>query len=119
VKRALAMPKDKLPRLPRSKPAPNGNGAAVDLLKVLLKMTSETHGVASKIIATVDELEAIAGDDSADVPALTGWRRELFGEAALKLKRGDLALAVKKNHVVAIDYPRAPAGRQRDNPPAA
>lgn len=119
VKRALAIPKDELPRLPRSKPAPNGNGAAVDLLKVLLKMTSETHGVASKIIATVDELEAIASDDSADVPALTGWRRELFGEAALKLKRGDLALAVKKNHVVAIDNPRTATGRQRDNPPAA
>jgi ribonuclease D len=111
VKQALAIPKDDLPRSPRNKPASNGNGAAVDLLKVLLKMTCEDHGVASKIIATVDELEAIAGDDSADVPALSGWRRELFGEAALKLKRGDLALSFKKNHVVAIDRPTRTAAQ--------
>ena len=71
-------------------------------MKVLLKMISEEHGVASKIIATVDDLEAIAGDDGADVPALHGWRRELFGETALRLKRGEIALAVKSNHVVAL-----------------
>jgi len=102
VRAAMEIPKDELPRIPRHRPASNGNGAAVDLLKVLLKMTSESHGVASKIIATVDDLEAIAGDDCADVPALAGWRRELFGEAALKLKHGKIALAVRDNHVVAI-----------------
>jgi ribonuclease D len=103
VKKALAIPRDQLPRVPKHRPAPNGNGAAVDLLKVLLKMTSESHGVASKIIATVDDLEAIASDDAADVPALHGWRRELFGEAALKLKRGRILLGVRNNHVVALD----------------
>jgi ribonuclease D len=103
VKQACGTPKDQLPRVPRHRPMPNGNGAAVDLLKVLLKMISESHGVASKIIATVDDLEAIAGDDKADVPALSGWRRELFGETALKLKHGRLALAVKGTNVVAID----------------
>ncbi len=102
VNKALEIPKDKLPRLPKHRPAANGNGAAVDLLKVLLKMTSETHGVASKVIATVDDLEAIASNDSADVPALHGWRRELFGDAALKLKHGKIALAVNTDHVVAI-----------------
>jgi ribonuclease D len=99
----MEIPRDQLPRLPKHRPAANGNGAAVDLLKVLLKMTSESHGVASKIIATVDDLEAIASDDKADVPALSGWRRELFGEKALKLKSGKIALAVKQNHVVALD----------------
>jgi ribonuclease D len=103
VRRALEVPKDQLPRVPKYRPAANGNGAAVDLLKVLLKMISESHGVASKIIATVDDLEAIAGDDGADVPAMHGWRRELFGETALKLKRGEIALAVESNHVVAIE----------------
>jgi ribonuclease D len=103
VRRALDIPKDQLPKVPKARPPMNGNGAAVDLLKVLLKMISESYGVASKIIATVDDLVAIAGDDAAVVPALTGWRRELFGETALKLKRGQLALAVKQNHVVAID----------------
>ncbi len=63
-------------------------------------MTSESHGVASKIIATVDDLEAIASDDKADVPALHGWRRDLFARRRL-LKRGRILLGVKKNHVVA------------------
>lgn len=103
VRHALEIPKDQMPRIPKQRPASNGNGAAVDLLKVLLKMISESHGVASKIIATVDELEAIAGDDNADVPALHGWRRELFGETALKLKHGKMSLAVEANHVVAIE----------------
>ncbi|CAN5204310.1 ribonuclease D [soil metagenome] len=103
VRKALAIPRDQLPRIPKQRPAPNGNGAAVDLLKVLLKMTSESHGVASKVIATVDDLEAIANDDAADVPALHGWRRELFGEVALKLKRGGIVLGVKNNHVVAVE----------------
>jgi ribonuclease D len=103
VRHALDLPKDQLPKVPKHRPPTNGNGAAVDLLKVLLKMISESHGVASKIIATVDDLEAIAADDDAEVPALTGWRRELFGETALRLKRGKLALAVDHNHVVAIE----------------
>ena len=66
----------------RPKSAPNG-AATVELLKVLLRMTSERHGVAAKVIATVDDLDRIAADDEADVPALKGWRRELFGEKAL------------------------------------
>jgi ribonuclease D len=81
----------------------NGKGAGFDLQKVPLNFISESHGVASKIMATVADLEAIASDDRADVPALSGWRRDLFGETALKLKHGDIALAVKQNHVVAIE----------------
>ena len=103
VKKAAGLSKDQLPRLPKHRPMGNGNGAAVDLLKVLLKMISESHGVAAKVIATVDDLEALAADDEADVPALHGWRRELFGETALKLKRGALSLAVRANQVVAIE----------------
>jgi ribonuclease D len=103
VKKVTALPKDQLPRLPKHRQIGNGNGAAVDLLKVLLKMISESHGVAAKVIATVDDLEALAADDAADVPALHGWRRELFGETALKLKRGDIALAVRANQVVTIE----------------
>ena len=102
VRRALAIPKDQLPKVPKHRPPTNGNSAAVDLLKVLLKMTSEDHGVAAKVIATVDDLEAIAADDHADVPALHGWRRDLFGEAALRLKHGGMALAVVDNNVIAI-----------------
>ena len=103
VKRALAIPKDELPKLPKGRQAPDGSAAAVDLLKVLLKLVSEANGVAAKVIATVDELEKIAADDEADVAALKGWRRELFGETALKLKRGEVALAFQNRQIVAID----------------
>ncbi|MGY3527943.1 ribonuclease D [Bradyrhizobium sp. USDA 4452] len=102
VQRGLARDQATLPKL--EKPRNNSNGAAtVELLKVLLRMTSERHGVASKVIATVDDLEQIAASDQADVGALHGWRRELFGEAALKLKHGQLALAIDKGRVVRVD----------------
>jgi ribonuclease D len=77
-----------------------GNGAIVELLKVLLKAVCETEGVAPKIIATVDDLEAIADDDTAEVPALQGWRRTLFGDKALALKQGRLALSVEAGRIV-------------------
>ena len=65
-------------------------------------MTAEQHGVAAKVIATVDDLDRIAADDQADVPAMKGWRRELFGEKALALKHGRLALAVERGRVVTV-----------------
>jgi ribonuclease D len=102
VKRGLERDPKSLPRLERFRPAQNG-GATVELLKVLLRMTAESHGVAAKVIATVDDLERIAADDEADVPALKGWRRELFGDKALRLKRGQLALAVERGRVVTVD----------------
>jgi ribonuclease D len=102
VQRGLARDLAMLPKL--EKPRGNSNGTAiVELLKVLLRMTSERHGVASKVIATVDDLEDIAADDHADVAALHGWRRELFGEAALALKHGQLALAIERGRVIGVD----------------
>jgi len=102
VKRGLARNPSELPRL--DKPRSGGNGSAtVELLKVLLRMASEQHGVAAKVIATVEDLERIALDDRADVPALHGWRREMFGEQAIALKRGRLALAVDRGRVVAVE----------------
>ena len=102
VKRGLACDIKTLPRLDRQRPPPNGQ-ATVELLKVLLRMTSERHDVAAKVIATIDDLERIAADDNADVPALSGWRRELFGEKALALKHGRLVLAIENKRVVAMD----------------
>jgi ribonuclease D len=102
VKRGLALDPKTLPWLDRPKPAVNGH-ATVELLKVLLRMTAERHGVAAKVIATVGDLERIAADDAADVPALHGWRRDLFGEKALALKRGELSLAIEHGRVVAIE----------------
>jgi ribonuclease D len=103
VRRALDTPKEDWPRLPKTRHLPEGTGAAVDLMKVLLKLVSENEGVASKVIATVDDLEDIAANDEADVPALAGWRREMFGDLALKLKRGELALTFDGKKIVAVD----------------
>lgn len=103
IRAAKAVPPEDLPKLPRGKPAPDGSSAAVDLLKVLLKMTSEENGVAAKVIATVDDLEKLAADDDADVVALKGWRRELFGSLALEVKHGTKALAFNGRKVVLFD----------------
>jgi ribonuclease D len=102
VKRGLARDPSELPRLDKPRQGINGS-ATVELLKVLLRMASEQHGVAAKVIATVEDLERIAIDDRADVPALHGWRREMFGEQAIALKRGRLALAVDRGRVVAVE----------------
>jgi ribonuclease D len=102
VERGLARDMKTLPFPARTQAAPNG-GAVVELLKVLLRMISERHHVAAKVIATVDDLERIAADDDADVPALSGWRRELFGEKALALKHGKLALAIEKGRVAPVE----------------
>lgn len=102
VKRGLERDPKTLPRMERFRPAANG-AAIVELLKVLLRMTAEGHGVAAKVIATVDELDRIAADDEADVPAMKGWRRELFGEKALALKHGKLALAIENGRVAAVE----------------
>jgi ribonuclease D len=107
VKRALAIPRSELPKIPKTRPTGDGNAAAVDLLKVLLKMTSEEHGVAPKVIATVEDLEAIAMDDAAEVDAMSGWRRQLFGEAALRLKRGEIALRLDGRRVALVEIPLA------------
>ncbi len=102
VQRGLARDPATLPKIER--PRGNANGAAtVELLKVLLRMTAERHAVAAKVIATVDDLEQIAASDMADVGAMRGWRRELFGEAALALKQGRSALAIEKGRVVRVD----------------
>jgi ribonuclease D len=74
---------------------------------VLLRMTSERHAVAAKVIATVDDLERLATSDQAEVPALKGWRRELFGEKALALKHGQLALAIEHGRVVTVERDRS------------
>lgn len=96
-----------LPPLPNRKHTPQGLGPIVELLKVLLKRQCEDAGVATKLVANAADLEQIAADDAADVPALGGWRRELFGQAALDLKHGKLALAANGRKVVVMPLPEA------------
>lgn len=103
VERGLARDPATLPHIERER-RNNNNGATIELLKVLLRQVAEETSVAAKMIATVDDLEAIAADDRADVAALRGWRRAIFGEKAIELKRGRLALAVENGKVVTFDW---------------
>lgn len=102
VNRGLARDPKTLPRIERARHS-GQNGATLELLKVLLRMVSEKHGVAAKVIATTDDLERIANEAEADVPALKGWRRDLFGDKALALKAGRLALAIERGRVAAVE----------------
>jgi ribonuclease D len=102
VQRGLDRDPTTIPPLRRGEPMPPEAQAVVDLLRVLLKATAGRHGVAPKLIATSDELEQIARSDDADAAALRGWRRKLFGEDALALKRGDLSLAIGKGGVTVL-----------------
>ena len=104
VNAALALPKEEMPKAPRHSHAPEGSGAAVELLKVLLKLTADKHGVAAKVIANSDDLDKIASEgEKATVAALTGWRRELFGDVALKLINGEVALRFAGKKVEAVE----------------
>jgi ribonuclease D len=104
VERGLSRDPATVPTPERSRGRGN-TGAVVDLLKVLLKAVAEQEGVAPKIVATVEELEAIAESDAADVPSLHGWRRALFGEKALALKNGQLGLVLERGRVRLREMP--------------
>ena len=112
VERALARDPKTLPKIERERRGGNGSAATVELLKVLLRQVSEESHVAGKLIATVDELESIAADDNADVAALKGWRRKLFGARALELKAGRLALTVERGKVVTLEWQEAEAPQE-------
>ncbi|TAN51645.1 MAG: ribonuclease D [Rhodospirillales bacterium] len=92
VAAAQALPESACPHLePRSEP-PKGIGPLIELLRVLLKTVCDNEDVAQKLVASQSDLEAIAADDAAAVPALHGWRFEVFGRLALELKHGRLGL---------------------------
>ncbi len=106
VNAALALPRAEMPQAPRHSHSPEGSGAAVELLKVLLKLSADKHGVAAKVIANSEDLDKIASEgEKAEVQALSGWRRELFGEPALKLIRGEVALRFAGKKVEAVEMP--------------
>lgn len=83
----------------RPPPVPPGLGPTVELLKVLLRYEADASDVAPRLIASASDVEAIAASDEADVPAMRGWRRKVFGERALALKHGKLALKLKNGKV--------------------
>ncbi len=96
---ARALPDAALPEAPKERSGPAASPALVALLKVLLATRSEQHDVAPKLLASGDDLDRLATEAEPDVPALRGWRREVFGGAALDLKAGRLALGVEGRRI--------------------
>ncbi|WP_300437597.1 ribonuclease D [uncultured Mameliella sp.] len=102
VAAGLNCPKETLPTVENDREKLQVNPALSDLLRVLLKAKTESYGVASKLIAPASDLDAIAAGQR-DVAALTGWRHEVFGEDALRLCDGQIALGAKGKAVTVID----------------
>ena len=102
VAKGVSCPQDSLPRPDTRREKLQVNPALADLLRVLLKARTESVGVAAKLIATSADLDAMAAG-LRDVPALSGWRREVFGNEALRLCDGKLALAAKGQSVLVIE----------------
>jgi ribonuclease D len=104
INEALSVPKEQLPKVPRPPQAAEGSNAAAELLKVLLRLVAEKEGVAAKVLASGDDIDRIATDgEKADVPALHGWRREVFGEQALRLVRGEIAIKFDKRRLAVFE----------------
>jgi ribonuclease D len=98
-----ALPEDALPDVPRSRDGARPSPALVALLKVLLAARCEDHHVAARLVASAEDIDRLATEERPDIAALHGWRREVFGEDALALKQGRVALGVQGRRVRLID----------------
>lgn len=107
VKRGLACPPEDRPRLPPPPKRREGSAAVADLLKVFLKARSDQIGVAAKLIAPAAEIEALAGEDTTDLAVLRGWRAEVFGDDAVRIKQGKVALVARPGGLQLIELPEA------------
>jgi ribonuclease D len=101
VKAGLALPASAVPEIERGTPV-SVPPILGDMLRVLLKILCDQHGVAQKLIASSSDLDLIAADDNAAVPALSGWRRDIFGSAALELKHGRIALSIRNRKPIVV-----------------
>lgn len=109
INTALALPREDMPKLPKTAPAQEGSNAAAELLKVLLRMVAEDQGVAAKILASGDDIDRLAAEgEKADVPALHGWRRQVFGDKALQLIRGEIALKFERRKITVFETQMQP-----------
>ena len=107
VNEALGMPKENMPKLPKVPPQAEGTSAAAELLKVLLRIVAEKEGVAAKVLASTDDIDRIAAEgETANVAALHGWRREVFGNEALRLVRGEIAITFERRKIRIFDVQR-------------
>jgi ribonuclease D len=111
VKRGLQRDLKTLPPVTRGQQLSAEASALIDLLRVLLKASAARHRVAPRLVAGSDDLERIALEAEPDIAALKGWRRRLFGEDAMRLKRGEIALTLENGEVVTIPAPKREAAQ--------
>lgn len=102
VQAGLNCPPEDMPKIDNSAAKMQVNPALADLLRVLLKAKSESFGVASKLIASASDLDLIAAGER-EVPALSGWRADVFGQDAIRLCEGKIALAAKGNDIRTVE----------------
>lgn len=115
VERGLAVPDAECPEAEVRRELPRRAAPIAELLRVLLRMKCEEHEVAQKLLASAADIEAIAAlGEAADVPALHGWRRQVFGEAALKMRAGQTGLAVRDGRL--SEFAIAPGLAAEDRP---
>lgn len=105
IEAARQVPPEALPEAPAERPGPRPSPALVALLKVLLAAKCEQHHVAARLVASTDNLERLAVEAAPDVAALHGWRLQVFGEAALALRQGRIALGVAGREVRLVEVP--------------
>lgn len=100
IKVAISSNPDTWPKPEKKNHLPSKLSATIDILKMLLKIQAAEHGVATKLLSSTEDLEALALDDNANIPALKGWRYEIFGREALAVKHGALAVGLKGSRIV-------------------
>ncbi len=106
VQKAIANAADYAPEITRNKQMPPGLGPSVDMLKTLLRLKTEYVDIAPRLIANTSDLTELAAFGSkAEIRALKGWRRDVFGEDALKMLDGKISLTLKDKKVIAVDCP--------------
>ncbi len=118
IAKAEALPDSELPRINDDYDSRQQSGTPLsDLLKVLLKLRCQENGVAPKLIASSGDLDMIAnGAPVADIPALHGWRLDIFGADALALKEGRLGIAMQGNRLMLFDIDAEGAVTIREKP---
>jgi ribonuclease D len=99
IEKALSKPEKEYPKVEQKEKIPSELMPVLEMLKMLLKIQSSEHEVASKLIASVSDLEKLAMHNTPDIPAMKGWRYEVFGKDAVALKNGEIALSLKDKRI--------------------
>lgn len=103
VLKGLATPPKDCPRMERRPKFPSEMTPTLEMLKMLLRIQCAAHGVAPKLVANTEELEALIMNPGGDLTILKGWRDEIYGKVARKLMNGEIALCLKDKQITRLD----------------